>query len=209
MEDLNGNAVYDALFQAQMAPNPESLGVAHMLETTYPALKHKIFDNGDDLIKAFTLTRFNPIKVMNMPLCGRCESLAYRFEDGYKDARRVETCMCRKCGTRTYAPVHFRDWLRDELRHKMPKGTEGQLDDNFLDAQAVVQVTRAMGDYLRLQQKINMERNAQMGAPDVGVTYHETKPFSGVRVRELTPDEVDRRKPELDSYFKKRGAVNG
>lgn len=204
--DNQEEQMYQAMFEMYQSPNPESVGVAHMIETIYPALARKIFASGDKLVKHFAMTKYNPLKLMNMPLCGKCEALAYRDEDVLKDGVKVETCRCMQCGTLTLRPVKFRDWLKDELRGKMPKGSEKQLDGNFVDAQAMVQVSRAMREYMRLNALVSPEKNERMGLVEETTGVVSQSAFPNPKVVHLTSEEAEHRRPELAGYFQKREA---
>lgn len=105
-----------------MNPDPASLGVYKALDEVYPAFAKKIFEN-NELMKRLVLSGTNPIHILSYPVCGKCETLALPTTSIEKGGKKIRRCGCvaKGCGHITVNPITFRDWLRDELKRKMPE----------------------------------------------------------------------------------------
>jgi len=137
--------------------NPESLGVYKALEDIYPAFSKKIFEN-NPFMQMIVMTNQSPMHILDYPICGKCETLAMWDYRGIKDGKSVKACGCfaNGCGARTLDPITFRDWLKEELRHKAPPSIVENVE-YAVDAVALSLMKKTM-----FQQKQMMQQEAEM-----------------------------------------------
>jgi len=93
--------------------DPHSMGVQKALQETYPALAKKLFE-GNWIMERMVMSGYNMTNILNYPMCGKCETLAL--------LSGLNQCTCTKtgCNSTTKNPVTLRDWLKYELKNKMP-----------------------------------------------------------------------------------------
>lgn len=115
------NASQKAMFKTFETPDPHSFGVFKMLQDLYPAFAQKIF-SGNPFMKRIVMSGYNPMSILDYPICGRCETIASPDIPKYKNGKKHTACICfaNKCGATTLDPITFKTWLKDELKHKAP-----------------------------------------------------------------------------------------
>jgi len=111
--------VHDAVFNTFKAPDPHSFGVMKMIQDVYPAFRKKVLE-GNPLMQRIVMSGYNPMAIMDYPICGHCETLSAYSGQKLVNGQVIPVCTCFKCGFSTTAPVTFRAWMADELRHKAP-----------------------------------------------------------------------------------------
>jgi len=101
--------------------DPHSMGVQKALMEVYPALAKKIFE-GNRLMEKLVMSGFNMMDIMDYPICNKCEGLALFNGYGKIGDRYYARCTCIRdgCHSSTTNPSTLREWLKNELRHKMP-----------------------------------------------------------------------------------------
>ncbi len=114
------NAARRAMFQSFGLPDEQSFGIYKELQKVYPAFAQKLFEN-NGLMQRLIMSGYNPMHMLDYPVCGRCETLA--VYDGYamSGGKRYDRCTCVRegCGASTTNPVTLRVWMRDELKKKV------------------------------------------------------------------------------------------
>jgi len=140
--------------------NPESLGVYKALEEIYPAFSKKIFQN-NPFMKMIVMTNQSPMHILDYPICGKCETLAMWDRRAIKDGKVVRACGCfaSGCGHRTIDPITFRQWLKEELRHKAPPTIVENLEF-AVDAVAMTLMQRTLRAQKRMVRQENTERKS-------------------------------------------------
>jgi len=110
-----------ATYNSFLAPDPASFGVYKLFEQFYPAFAKRIFQY-NPFMKKIVMSGFNPMFILNYPVCGRCETLAAWSDTIIVNEKKVKTCYCFAdgCGSTTRNPVTLREWMIDELKHKAP-----------------------------------------------------------------------------------------
>jgi len=98
-------------------PDERSVGVLKILRDIYPAFEKKIFES-NKIMERLIMSGFNSMDILQYPICGKCETLAPYSLSVIKNGKRVQTCTCMRCRQTTVNPVTFRDWIKDEIRHK-------------------------------------------------------------------------------------------
>lgn len=115
------NAARSAMFQSFALPDEHSFGVFKALNEVYPAFAKKLFE-GNQFMSRLIMYGYNPMDILDYPVCGKCESLA--IFNGYATVgkKKYPRCTCVKpgCGANTNNPISLRTWIRDELKHKAP-----------------------------------------------------------------------------------------
>ncbi|NCU39107.1 hypothetical protein EOL96_08845, partial [Candidatus Saccharibacteria bacterium] len=116
-------------------PDPHNAAIHAMLMQLYPAFAKKVFE-GSGLIGKLVRIGYDSADVLDFPICGRCESLAAYTDSYFKKGAdgqmyEIPRCGCLKdgCGHITNNPTTFREWIKDEIRHKAPKSLIDELDD--------------------------------------------------------------------------------
>lgn len=156
-----------AIMASFLNPDPRSVGVLNAINAFYPAFAQKIFQN-NPLMKKIVMSGYNPMSILDYPICGRCETLAAWSDTILRNNRRVRTCGClaEKCGQITINPVTFRVWMADELRHKVPNDFKEYIE-YAVDAVAMQLMRRAYGEINLLQKKAAPQQQEEMGVvPD-------------------------------------------
>jgi len=118
--------VYMAMHNMLAQNDPHSFAVLKMIKDIYPAFERKIKDENDFMYK-LVMSGYNPMDLLDYPVCDRCEGLA--AWNGWTNDRRprhIAECMNEKCGHTTYNPPLFREWMRQELKKRAP--------DNVIEA---------------------------------------------------------------------------
>lgn len=110
-----------AIFSSFAMPDEKSFGVYKALNDVYPAFAEKLFEN-NDLMRKIVMSGYNPMDILDYPVCGKCETLA--AYNGYVviKGKRYSKCTCLRqgCGHTTNNPVTLRAWMKDELKKKAP-----------------------------------------------------------------------------------------
>ena len=111
-----------AIFNSFNLPDEHSFGVYKALQDLYPSFAKKIF-NENPLMHKLVLSGYNPMDVLDYPICGKCETLAAPSGEVIRNGKRVQQCTCvnHKCGHTTTNPVTCRVWMQDELKRKAPE----------------------------------------------------------------------------------------
>jgi hypothetical protein len=111
---------YNAMLQTFTTADDRSYGVFNMLQDVYPAFAQKLFQ-GNDIMQRIVMSGFNPMDILDYPICGKCETLAPFDGYGIKYGKTVNrcTCMSEKCGHSTLDPVTLRDWMKYEMKKKV------------------------------------------------------------------------------------------
>lgn len=114
--------VYKAKQLELAMADPHSMGVHKALLEVYPALAKKIFE-GNQIMERLVMSGYNMMDIMEYPICNRCEGLAlYNGMATIGDKKYAKcTCIRKGCNSTTINPSTLREWLANELRHKMPK----------------------------------------------------------------------------------------
>lgn len=110
-----------AVFNSFTLPDEKSFGVYKALNDVYPALAKKLFEN-NELMRRLVMYGYNPMDILDYPVCGKCETLAVYNGYTVKNGRRYPKCTCVRedCGHTTVNPVTLRMWIKDELKKKAP-----------------------------------------------------------------------------------------
>jgi hypothetical protein len=97
-----------------------SMGVLKMLEEVYPAFAQKIFE-GNDLMRNLIMTGYNPMDILDYPICGKCERIAVFSGYGKVYGRQVQQCACMAegCGHTTNSPITLREFIMYELKKRV------------------------------------------------------------------------------------------
>jgi len=166
--------------KARMA-DPRSMGLKRMLENLYPALANKVF-KAKTIFAQVLLTGSNPMDMMDMPVCGKCESLA-GWKDGIIHSGAFHPqCKCEAagCGAYTTDPVTFRVWLREQLKQKK-LAVDPQDLDRVVDFTAARMLAMATG---HIQKAI--EARMQKMAHKMDGEYSEFTDVSGAPIKHET-----------------------
>jgi hypothetical protein len=200
MEDKY-DQTYDALFRTFSAPNPHSHGVLKMLQSIYPSLAKKIFQN-NEFMERVLLSNYSPDNILNFYVCGKCETIAARDGSAWKNKRKVPVCQCKAkgCGARTIDPPTFRTWLTDELRRKAPPDVAAVAE--FIVDDVALRLTRkAMQDYRILAGMSSEERSPELILPN-GMRPTQSKRVTMDRI--ATDDEVQANNAQWEKLRKKQ-----
>lgn len=110
-----------AVFNSFALPDEKSFGVYKALNDVYPSFAEKLFEN-NDLMRKIVMSGYNPMDILDYPICGRCETLAAYNGYSVKNGKRYSKCTCMRqgCGHTTINPVTLRVWMKDELKKKVP-----------------------------------------------------------------------------------------
>ena len=167
-----------------------SFAVYKFIEEVYPAFAEKLFKNGDFMTR-LVMSNYNPMDIMDYPICGQCESLAAWDGIGYKDKRRYRACSCMNCGQRTINPVTLRVWMKYELKHKAPKDFQ-EIADEIVDATALGMLRVAQKQVDDALYERFKHLNPKMGTetPDEPV-HRESSVKPKVQVKEGKLSETD------------------
>lgn len=165
-KDKERSNAHNALFDSFNLKDPRSFAVMQFIEEVYPAFAEKLFNN-NYFMEMLVTSQYNPMDILDYPVCGRCETLAAWDRHGVKDGRRYRACSCfaKGCGHRTINPVTLRYWMRDELKSKAPplmmERVEDMVDETILGMLKLAQ--RQVDDALveRFSQL-----NPKMGQPE-------------------------------------------
>jgi len=192
-----------AMMHSFAQPDEHSYGVFKMLNDVYPAFAKKLFEN-NDLMKTLVMTGYNPMDILDYPVCGKCETLA--APDGYaiKNGRQYCKCLCfaKHCGATTVNPISLRKWMKYELKKRV--------SEDFFDAIEVSVDSIAAAMLQRYQQETsgiikqhnNMQREKRnivlLDGTEVNPTkeppivqhYHDGKPHIPKDAIEI-PDNID------------------
>lgn len=173
MADLS--ASHRAMFNSFLQPDPHSEGVYKFLMDLYPAFAKKVFEGGGFVAK-LVRSGLNPIDIMDYHICGRCEALAPLSGFAKKNGRLVNKCTCMKegCGATTIDPPTFRDWMKDELRHKAPPDI-AEVADMAVDAIAMNMMKKAEQELARAMSMDNAKRNEKTGILMPDGSMHEVQ----------------------------------
>lgn len=154
-----------SIFNQFAMPDEHSFGVFKMLADVYPAFSKKIFE-GNELMQKLVVSGYNPMDIMDYPVCGKCETLAPYSGVVVKNGKRVQKCTCVKhgCAATTVNPVTFRNWIKDELKRKAPA--------DFMDAldYAVDKVAKRMLDKYILEMRSAAFAFRQIASKKMGVS---------------------------------------
>jgi hypothetical protein len=114
--------IYNAKQIELAMADPHSMGVQKALMEVYPALAKKIFE-GNALIEKLVMSGYNMMDILEYPICNKCEGLALYNGYGKIGDRFYARCTCIRdgCHSSTINPSTLRQWLQNELRHKMPQ----------------------------------------------------------------------------------------
>lgn len=192
------STAHSAMVNMFSNPDPHNQGVYHMLMKLYPSFAKKVFDSSQ-FISKLVMIGYDSSDVLEFPICGKCEALAVPTEPLItKDKRTGKTrvipqCGCFKCGATSKNPVTFREWIRDEIKHKAPPDLIAQLDDlldEATDMMALQMMRKAeadLGQFLK-------ERNGKAGQilmPD-GTEHQVAK--GKVTLNEFSMNDADFKK---------------
>ncbi len=109
---------HTAMFNSFAMPDEHSFGVYKALQDVYPAFSKKIFED-NEFMQRVVMSNYNPMDILDYPVCGKCETLAAPSGYAVKDLRTVPKCTCFKCGSTTVNPVSFRAWIKYELKKRV------------------------------------------------------------------------------------------
>lgn len=144
-------------------PNPDSLGVFKTLEDIYPSFSAKIFQ-GNAFMQMIVMSNYSPMHILDYPICGRCETLAMWNNRGLKDGKIVKKCSCFAdgCGSTTFDPPTFRDWLKEEMRKKATP----QMLENLefvVDVTAMAMMKRSVSEQKQMMDQEASSRMQKLG----------------------------------------------
>lgn len=179
-------------------PDPHNAGVYHKLMEIYPNFAKKVFDSSQ-FISKLVMIGYDSSDVLDFPICGKCESLAAPTDPRViKDKvtgqlRSIPQCGCFKCGTITQSPIKFRDWIKDEVRHKVDKDFLEQLDD-MLDVAVDLYARQMMGMAERDLMQALKERNGKAGSILMQDGTEHAVPKAKVTLNEFSLSDSDFKK---------------
>lgn len=169
---------------ANALPDSHSFGVYKMLLDVYPAFAKKLFEN-NVLMEKLLMSGYNPMSILDYPVCGSCETLALWMDSVSKDGKVYNRCGCvaKGCGKVTTSPITFREWVTYELKKKVPA--------DFIDGLefAVDNITESMiRKYYNDNQDILIAHN-QRNRSKLGAIYDD-KGHLLVNAKEEKPERV-------------------
>jgi len=205
---MDESQVYSALKKTFESPDPHSYGVYKMIQEIYPALAKKVFEN-NKLMERFVMTNYNPMDILQYPVCGKCESIAAWSSPVKRGKQYVRTCKCVKsgCGSTTVNPPTFRQWLMSEIKHKAPQGIEEELAQS-VDLMADRLLNKLKRDHAALKAQYSVSTAKKMGLVLPGQEHEQKKLFipgsekKDKSVLYLTKEQYQARKSELDRLLK-------
>lgn len=180
---------YLAMFNSFMQPDPHSYAVYKMLQDIYPAFGKKLFE-GNPFMFRLVMTGFNPMDILEYPICGRCETLAAWNGYAKRGKKHIRQCTCLgdKCGHTTVNPPTLRDWMKDELKKKAPPDI-AEYAEQLVDDLASGMVRMAVNELNIAVGKVAPQKNAQMGIADEYGEPIESK--TNIQVNVGNHDDVD------------------
>lgn len=161
-----------AIFNSFGLPDEKSFGVYKALKDVYPAFAKKVFEE-NPLMHRLVLSGYNPMDIMEYPICGKCETLAAPSGYVVRNGKYVEQCTCvnPKCGATTTAPIKLKAWMRMELIKKVSPEWFDTIDST-IDGIAALWIQ----SYWRRQRE-EMERYRAESAKKIGVTEKAVQDF--------------------------------
>lgn len=192
---------YAALRKTFESTDPRSYGVFKMIQDIYPALAEKIFSRSD-LMEKLVMTKYNPLDIMDYPVCGRCDTLAAWSGTAKKHGKMVNVCKCfgDGCGATTIDPATFREWLIYEMRKKAPPDF-AENAEYIVDILAMRLLGQATRDYVELAQQINPQRNEAMGLVGADGQAIRTEPYTPQRASMIKTTQEEAAKTKIDVYI--------
>ena len=111
---------HKSIFNANSLPDERSFGVFNMLKDVYPAFADKLFE-GNSLMRNLIMSGYNPMDILDYPICGKCETISPYSGYAKKNGKIVQKCTCMKdkCARTTIDPITLRVWLREEMKKKV------------------------------------------------------------------------------------------
>ena len=184
-KDKERSNAHNAMFGMFKMQDARSFAVLKFIEDVYPSFAEKLFKNNQFMEKLVT-SQYNPIDILDYPICGRCETLAAWHGTGVSYGKRYKACSCfaKGCGHKTVNPVTLRVWMKDELKKKAPplliEHAEQMVDETILGMLKLAQ--RQVDDALVERFKLT---NNKIGQPD-NETEFTNNPFpeTNVQVKE-------------------------
>ena len=162
-DEVKEKMAYEAMRKVFENPDPRSYGVYRMIQEIYPALAKKMFENSE-LMRKLVMTQYNPMDILDYPVCGKCESIAAWNGLARKNGKLVRKCTCVAdgCHASTADPPTFRTWLVYEMKKKAPADF-AEVAEYIVDGMALRLVKKAKDDYVELLKDIREPRNQAMG----------------------------------------------
>jgi hypothetical protein len=154
---------HKAILLQRSMKDPHSMGVIKALGEVYPVLQKKLFE-GNALMEKLVMSGFSMMDIMDYPICGTCESLALYNGEIIKDNKVHRRCTCIKpgCFSSTIDPPTLKQWLRYELKKKMPADEIEELDFK-IDKIAEHFINMHKAEMRNIYLKRNAEANKAMG----------------------------------------------
>lgn len=164
------NDAHIALFNTFGKEDPHSVGLAKLLNELYPKFAKQLFHR-NPFMERLVKSNFNPMEMLDYPICGKCETLAAPTDPIIKNGRVIQRCGCMAegCGAITNSPVTLRTWMIDELKHKAPADI-AEIAEIAVDYTALSMMRKAMGEYERVLGKTEEQRKAGLLKAD-GTPY--------------------------------------
>lgn len=111
---------HKSIMSDTMKPDIRNVKIVAALSDTYKVLADKLFEN-NKVMETMILTQVNTMKIYDYPVCGRCETVALPHEGVYNEQGKLikSRCGCMRCGHITDNPATVRQWLKDEMKHRV------------------------------------------------------------------------------------------
>ncbi len=154
---------HKVVFNSFAMPDDHSYGVYKALMEIYPNFAKKLFEN-NELMYKIVMTGYNPMDILEYPICGRCETLAVYDGVALKDGRYVSKCTCFRCGISTVKPITLKEWITMELKKKAPPDFTEYLD-YAVDMTANYMLRKFISDTLEIMLEHNEKTAEAMEAP--------------------------------------------
>ena len=157
------STAHDMMLQSFANPDPHSVGLYNLLKEIYPNFAKQLFHRNPFMQKV-VLSGFNPMEMLEYPICGRCETLAAWDLPVVRNGKRIPACSClaEGCGHKTLNPITLRAWMLEELKHKAPPDI-ADIAEVAVDLIAMKMSQMAMRDYQSAVLGIKAKQNDQSG----------------------------------------------
>jgi hypothetical protein len=151
-----------------------SMGVLKMLEEVYPAFAQKIFE-GNDLMRNLIMTGYNPMDILDYPICGKCERIAVFSGYIMKYGRQTQQCSCMAegCGHTTTAPITLREFMMYELKKRVKSEEFAVAIEYAIDGIAAGMMNKHVNELKSTMLEHNAKAKEKTGIMLADGTIHE------------------------------------
>ncbi len=184
------NTMRQGLFNSFAMTDARSFGVFKAIQEAYPNFAKKMFE-GNVLMERLVMSGFGPLDIFEYPICGKCESLA--LPSGHKQCNCVKT----GCGHTTKNPVSFRQWMRYELKNKLPQEQIDNLDFT-IDRIAESMMAKYMQELTQEYEQQRTEAAIKMGAKKLTGYGKEEIELPTVVHHRVEPTDLPENRIEID-----------